>query len=72
VSSATLPLSDYQRGKVTITGELGADEQFDCFLGDGKLVFCKPGSFAPSSFAFDINNDGTLQTPLAAIKKMGN
>jgi hypothetical protein len=45
---------------------------FDCFTGDGKIVFYKPGSFTPSSFAFDINNDGTLQTPLGAIKKMGN
>ena len=62
----------FRSGKVTITGGLGADEQFDCFLGDGKLVFYKPGSFTPSSFAFEINNDGTLQTPLGAIKKMGN
>jgi len=62
----------FRSGKVTITGGLGADEQFDCFLGEGKLVFYKPGSFTPSSFAFEINNDGTLQTPLGAIKKMGN
>jgi hypothetical protein len=62
----------FRSGKVTITGGLGTDEQFDCFLGDGKLVFYKPGSFTPSSFAFDINSDGTLQTPLGAIKKMGN
>jgi hypothetical protein len=25
-----------------------------------------------SSYGFDVNNDGTLQTPLGAIKKMGN
>ncbi len=29
-------------------------------------------SFTPISYDFDINNDGTLQTPLGAIKKMGN
>jgi hypothetical protein len=62
----------FRSGKVTISGGLGADEQFDCFLGNGKLVFYSPGSFTPSSFAFDINNDGTLETPLGAIKKMGN
>ena len=45
---------------------------FDCFTGDGKVVFYKAGSFAPFSYDFDINNDGTLQTPLGAIKKMGN
>ncbi|HET9405792.1 MAG TPA: hypothetical protein VFO39_01000 [Candidatus Sulfotelmatobacter sp.] len=62
----------FRAGKATITGGLGADEHFDCFLGDGKLVFYAPGSFTPSSFTFEINNDGTLQTPLGAIKKMGN
>jgi hypothetical protein len=62
----------FRSGRVTITGGLGGDEQYDCFLGEGKLIFYKPGSFTPSSFAFDINNDGTLQTPLGAIKKMGN
>jgi hypothetical protein len=62
----------FRSGKVTITGGLGGDEQYDCFLAEGKLVFYKLGSFTPASFAFDINNDGTLQTPLGAIKKMGN
>ena len=62
----------FRSGRVTISGGLGGDDQFDCFLGDGKLVFYKPGSFTPQSFGFDINNDGTLQTPLGAIKKMGN
>lgn len=62
----------FRSGKVTVTGGLGGDDHFDCFLGDGKLVLYKPGSFKPESFAFDINNDGTLQTPLGAVKKMGN
>lgn len=62
----------FRSGRVTISGGLGGDDQFDCFLGDGKLLLYKPGSFTPSSFAFEINNDGTLQTPLGAIKKMGN
>jgi hypothetical protein len=43
-----------------------------CFTGDGKVVFYKAGSYTPFSYDFDINNDGTLQTPLGAIKKMGN
>ena len=62
----------FRSGKVTVTGALGGDDHFDCFLGDGKLILYKPGSFTPESFGFDINNDGTLQTPLGAIKKMGN
>lgn len=62
----------FRSGKVTVTGGLGGDDHFECFLGDGKLLLYKPGSFTPESFAFAINNDGTLQTPLGAIKKMGN
>jgi len=62
----------FRSGKVTVTGGLGGDDHFDCFLGDGKLILYKPGSFTPESFGFEINNDGTLQTPLGAIKKMGN
>src|SRR5580704_2217316 len=62
----------FRSGKATITEGLGGDMLFDCFTGDGKVVFYKAGSFQPFSYDFDINNDGTLQTPLGAIKKMGN
>jgi len=40
--------------------------------GGGKVAFYKPGSFTPFSYDFDVNNDGTLQTPLGVIRKMGN
>lgn len=62
----------FRSGKATITEGLGGEMPFDCFTGDGKVVFYKPGSFTPFSYDFDINDDGTLQTPLGAIKKMGN
>ncbi len=62
----------FRSGKATISEGLGGEMPFDCFMGDGKLVFYKAGSFTPFSYGFDINNDGTLQTPLGAIKKMGN
>jgi hypothetical protein len=62
----------FRSGKATITEGLGGETPFDCFTGDGKVVFYKGGSFTPFSYDFDINNDGTLQTPLGAIKKMGN
>ncbi len=62
----------FRSGKATITEGLGGDMPFDCFTGGGKVVFYKAGSFTPFSYDFDINNDGTLQTPLGAIKKMGN
>ena len=62
----------FRSGKATITEGLGGEMPFDCFTGGGKVVFYKTGSFTPFSYDFDINNDGTLQTPLGAIKKMGN
>ena len=62
----------FRSGKATITEGLGGEMLFDCFTGDGKVVFYKAGSFIPFSYDLDINNDGTLQTPLGAIKKMGN
>jgi len=62
----------FRSGKATITEALGGEMPFDCFTGGGKVVFYKAGSFQPFDYDFDINNDGTLQTPLGAIKKMGN
>jgi hypothetical protein len=62
----------FRSGKATITEGLGGEMLFDCFTGNGKVVFYKAGSFTPFSYDFDINDDGTLQTPLGAIKKMGN
>jgi hypothetical protein len=62
----------FRSGKATITEGLGGEMPFDCFTGASKVVFYKAGSFTPFSYDFDINNDGTLQTPLGAIKKMGN
>lgn len=59
----------FRSGKATITEGLGGEMPFDCFTGAGKVVFYKAGSFTPC--AYDINNDGTLQTPLGAIEKMG-
>ena len=62
----------FHSGKATITEGLGGEMLSDCFTGDGKVVFYNAGSFTPFSYDFDVNNDGTLQTPLGAIKKMGN
>jgi hypothetical protein len=62
----------FRSGTVTFSGGLGGDDVFECFIGNGRLVLYKPGSFTPFPFGIDINSDGTLQTPLGAIRKMGN
>jgi len=62
----------FRSGKVTVTGGLGGPEEFECWIGGGHISLYKAGSSTPFSSGFDVNNDGTLQTPLGAIKKMGN
>ena len=62
----------FRSGKVTVTGGLGAPEEFECWIGGGHISLYKAGSSTPFSLGFDVNNDGTIQTPLGAIKKMGN
>jgi len=62
----------FRSGKVTVTGGLGGPEEFECWIGGGHISQYKAGSSTPLSYGFDVNNDGTLQTPLGAIKKMGN
>lgn len=62
----------FRSGKVTVTEGLGGPMEFECWMGGGQIVMYKAGSSTPFSYGFEINNDGTLQTPLGAIKKMGN
>jgi hypothetical protein len=62
----------FSSGKATVSEGLGGPMPFDCFTGGGKVVFYKAGSFQPFHYDFDTNSDGTLQSPLGAIKKMGN
>lgn len=62
----------FRSGKVTLTEGLGGPMEFECWMGGGQIVMYKAGSYTPFSYGFDVNNDGTLQTPLGAIKKMGN
>lgn len=62
----------FRSGKVSVTEGVQNLGQFDCYLGGGKIYLYKAGSFMPFNEPLEINNDGTLQTELGAIKKMGN
>ena len=62
----------FRSGKATVTEGLGGEMAFECFIDGDKIVLYKAGSFTPFSYGFDINNDGTLQSPLGEIKKKGN
>ena len=62
----------FRSGKVTVTEGLSGPMEFECWIGGGTISLYTAGSSTPFSYGFDLNNDGTLQTPLGAIKKMGN
>jgi hypothetical protein len=62
----------FRSGKVTVTEGFQKFSDLDCFIGEGKVFLYKAGSSTPFNEPLEINNDGTLQTELGAIKKMGN
>jgi hypothetical protein len=61
----------FRGGKATVTAAMSPPIEYDCFISDGKILLFKPGSFTPDEEPLEINDDGTIQTPLGAIKKMG-
>jgi hypothetical protein len=61
----------FRSGKATMTDVGGNDEVFECWMMGEKLLLHQPGR-SNLDMPIDINNDGTLQTPLGEIKKKGN
>ena len=58
----------FRSGKATMTDAGGNDEVFECWMGGAKMYLHKPD--APNlDMPIDINDDGTLQTPLGEIRK---
>ena len=61
----------FRSGKATATDPGGNDQVFECWMGGEKIYLHDP--VHPNyDMAIDVNNDGTLQTPLGEIKKKGN
>ena len=56
----------FRNGKATLSGPLSDDETFDCWTGGGKIILHKQGQ---DDLPIEINNDGTLDTPLGELKK---
>ena len=46
------------------------DDELECWMGGGKVYLHKPGE--SQDMALDINDDGTLQSPLGELKRKGN
>jgi len=62
----------FRSGKATVSGGLGDDETLECWMGGGKIYLHKPGDDPKVDMPVDVNDDGTLQTPLGEIKRKGN
>lgn len=61
----------FRSGQATMTDVGGNDEVFECWMIGDKVLLHQPGK-SNLDMPIDINNDGTLQTPLGEIKKKGN
>ncbi len=51
----------FHGGKATVT-YMGVDDESECWMGGGKIILHKPGD--PTDVPIDINDDGSLSTPL--------
>ena len=60
----------FRSGSATMTDVGGNEEVFECWVGGDKIYLHKPGH-SNLDMPIDINDDGTLQTPLGEIKKKG-
>ena len=61
----------FRSGKATMIDTGSNEEVFECWTGGGKIILHQPGH-DNLDMPIDINDDGTLQTPLGEIKKKGS
>jgi hypothetical protein len=61
----------FRSGKATMIDMGSNEEVFECWTGGGKILLHQPGK-DNLDMPIDINDDGTLQTPLGEIKKKGS
>lgn len=61
----------FRSGKATMTDAGGNDEVFECWTGGGRILLHQPGH-PNMDMSIDINDDGSLQTPIGEIRKKGS
>jgi hypothetical protein len=68
-ASTGMPIQlTFRSGKVTLSA-MGESQTGECWTGDGKLFVVMPGE--EGVMEIDINDDGSLQTPLGELTKKG-
>jgi hypothetical protein len=61
----------FRSGKAAMRLPYGQeDDGLECWMGGGKVYLHKPGE--SQDMLLDINDDGTLQSPLGELKRKGN
>ena len=60
----------FHAGKATVS-YIGPDEEVECWMGGGKIILHKQGDDA-NDMPLDINDDGSLATPMGEIRRKGN
>jgi hypothetical protein len=61
----------FRSGKATLTDMLGNDEVFECWTAGDRILLRQPAN--PNlDMPIDINDDGTLQTPMGEIRRRGS
>jgi hypothetical protein len=61
----------FRSGKATMR-DITGESQFECWMDSERIYLHTPGESPDMDMPIDINNDGTLETPLGEIKKKGN
>ena len=61
----------FRSGKATMIDSGSNEEHFDCWTGGGKILLHQPGR-DNMDMPIDVNDDGTLQTPIGEIRTKGS
>jgi hypothetical protein len=61
----------FRSGKATMIDAGSNEEHFDCWTGSGKILLHQPGR-DNMDMPIDVNDDGSLQTPIGEIRKKGS
>jgi len=61
----------FRSGKATMIDSGSNEEHFDCWTGGGKILLHQPGR-DNMDMPIDVNDDGSLQTPIGEIRKKGS
>jgi hypothetical protein len=62
----------FRSGKATMSDMIGGEQVLECWTAGDKMILREPGK-PDNVMSIDVNNDGTLQTPIwGELKKKGN